>query len=210
MVTTANGNEENRNELLQRLELMETMIAEGRQATVCNGWIFVLWGVLCLMPTVWQLLQPHSHWAGKWSWPVCMTLGYILMPLGIKLQKRRELHRSVDNRSIKAVWRVMGVAMAVYVISAIVSHFTWQVSYVAAILLLLGMAHLTSAAILRWRVQGLVGIFYWLGAISMFSDLPSHWINVIFLLEMCIGGIVFGLYAMMLERRERSYPVQHG
>ena len=34
-----------RDDLVQRVALMEEMIAEGRQTTVRFGWIFLLWGV---------------------------------------------------------------------------------------------------------------------------------------------------------------------
>ena len=35
-----------RDDLVQRVALMEEMIAEGRRSTICFGWIFVLWGLI--------------------------------------------------------------------------------------------------------------------------------------------------------------------
>jgi hypothetical protein len=200
----------NRAELLQRIELMESMIAEGRTATVGSGWIFMLWGVVCLLPFAWQILAPNSHFASKWAWPVCLGFGWVLTVAGLVIQKRSGTPRSAGSRNVGAVWGVMGVAMGIYVMSGILFHFSWQVSYLAAIMLLLGMAHGTSAAILRWPAQGVLALIYWAGVVATFCNPPGEWIAVIFAAETVIGGILFGLYAMMLERRERSSRVQHG
>jgi hypothetical protein len=200
----------NRAELIQRVELMEQMIAEGRQSTCKYGWIFLLWGIVCLLPMGWQYLQQDTHWVMKWAWPICLLLGWVLMAIGMRLQLGgRPVHRNMTNRSIGAVWGVMGIAMGIDILSAILSHHSWQVSYLAGILLILGMAHATSAAILRWRAQAAVALFYWAGAISMFWHPPTQWIGIIFGLEACLGGIVFGLYAMARERR-RGMVQKHG
>jgi hypothetical protein len=204
MSASENENGIDRADLLQRVELMEQMITEGRRSTCEHGWISLLWGVVCLVPMGWQYLQQNSHWVGKWAWPVCLLFGWVLTMLGMKLQQKgRPVCRSTTSRSMGAVWGVMGAAMGIYVLSAILSHHSWQVSYLAGILLILGMAHATSAAILRWRAQAAVAAFYWAGAISMFCNPPAQWIATIFVAEICIGGIVFGLYSMVMERRER-------
>ena len=43
-----------RDDLVQRVALMEAMIAEGRQYTGRNAWIFVLWGLVDLTAWAWQ------------------------------------------------------------------------------------------------------------------------------------------------------------
>ena len=210
MSASESENGMNRADLLQRVELMETMIAEGRRSMCRHGWIFLLWGIVCLLPMGWWHLQPDSNWVGKWAWPVCLFFGWVLTAIGMKLQQSgRPVHRSATNRSIGAVWGVMGAAMGIYVLSAILSHHSHQVSYLAGILLILGMAHATSAAILRWRAQAVVAAFYWAGAISMFCNLPMQRLSQIFLAEICIGGILFGLYTMLMERRGGAWGRNH-
>ena len=63
-----------RNDLLQRIELMESMIVEGRQTTMRCGWIFVLWGLVDLAGMTWQLRPNHS----RWVWPVSLGTGLVL------------------------------------------------------------------------------------------------------------------------------------
>ncbi|HKN21840.1 MAG TPA: hypothetical protein VJX73_10510, partial [Terracidiphilus sp.] len=64
-----------REEIVQRVELMESMIAEGRRFTMRCGWIFVLWGVVDLAAMSWRYYQPNSLWVGEWAWPICLAAG---------------------------------------------------------------------------------------------------------------------------------------
>ena len=56
-----------RDDLVQRVALMEEMIAAGRRSTLRFGWIFVLWGLIDLAPVGWQLVVPNSRWVMTWS-----------------------------------------------------------------------------------------------------------------------------------------------
>jgi hypothetical protein len=58
-----------------------------------------------------------------------------------KLRHGREVGRSTNlkARSVSAVWSMMGLAATLYSFTAIFSHDTWQVSYFAAILMLVGL-----------------------------------------------------------------------
>jgi hypothetical protein len=195
------GEGANRDDLLQRIELMETMIAEGRGFTTRNAWIFVLWGLVNLTGWSWQHFFRHSDFAGAWAWPICLIAGVVLTVAGKALQKRDQGYakNSVCSR-VMAVWGMMGLALGIYVASAMITHFTWQFSYVAALLMMIGMAHAISAVILRWRVQGLVAAIWWAGGAAIFFLNSWRATSDIMLAEMCLGMIAFGLYAMMLER----------
>ena len=192
------GNGKNRDELVQRLDLMECMIAEGRQTTMRCGWIFVLWGLVDLAGMGWQRIQNHSQWV----WPVCLGTGVVLQVIGLALWKRaRSGCKGVRSRSVWSVWSMMGLAMAIYVFTALFTHFAWQYSYLAALLMIVGLAHAISAMILRWPVQGIVAGIWWAGAVAVFVCNSFRAANWIFLIEMCFGMIAFGLYVMFLEGR---------
>jgi hypothetical protein len=199
MVTTENGNGENRDELVQRLELMEQMIAEGRRSTICRGWIFVLWGVLYFAAVGWVLFLPHKNWA----WPVCMAAGIVTMIVaGLRRRRATGGTQNVRSRSIEAVWRMMGTGISLFAFTGVVAHHAGGIAYSAAILFFIGLAHAISAMILRWRVQGVVAAIWWAGGMATFF--VSTWKEslAIFLTASFFGMILFGLYAMMLERRD--------
>jgi hypothetical protein len=120
-----------RDDLVQRVALMETMIAEGRRSTARFGWIFVLWGLVDLFGIGWEVLRPSN-----WVWPVTIGGGVILFFAGLALRRRSGTWRSttVRSRSISTVWSMMGVATWLYCFTAIFRHQT------------------TSALILRWGV----------------------------------------------------------
>ena len=70
-----------REDLLQRVALMEEMIAEGRRTTGRYGWIFVLWGLVDLAGLGWERLQPGNPWV----WPVVLVSGIVLQFVGIAM-----------------------------------------------------------------------------------------------------------------------------
>jgi hypothetical protein len=194
-----------RDDLVKRIELMEAMIAEGRGFTTSNAWIFVLWGLVDLVGWSWQNFA-HSNFADRWAWPICLIAGVVLTFAGKALQKKPEgVPNSVACGRVMAVWAMMGLTMAIYVASAMITHFAWQYSYVAALLMMIGMAHAISAAILRWRVQGVVAAIWWAGGAAIFFLNSRRATSDIMLIEMCLGMIAFGLYAMMLEHRKGGH-----
>jgi hypothetical protein len=195
-----------RDDLVQRVALMEEMIAEGRRSTIRFGWIFVLWGLIDLAPIAWQLVVPNSRWVMNWCWPIAIACGVAIQFLVMAILRRRSgvvCSSNMRGRSISAVWAMMGLTAMLYFAGAMISHKTWQISFIAAMLMFVGMAHGTSALILRWRAQGLVACVWWIGGIALFYLSDRYWLQI-FVGEMCFGMIGFGLYAMWLERRNAA------
>ena len=195
-----------RDELVQRVALMEEMIAEGRRSTARFGWSFVLWGLVTLIGIGWQYLQPHLHWI----WPVAIASGFLIQFIGIAIHRRRgrSCSNNMQSRSIAAVWRMTGIAIILYAAPAIVTHTIHQIAYVAAIFIFLGLAHAISALILRWRAQGVVAGLWWAGGIATYF-VPENNVLTIYIAEMFFCMVLFGLYAMWLERRRAAALEQH-
>lgn len=191
-----------KDDLVQRIALMETMIAEGRRSTMRYAWVFILWGLVDLAAMAWQFFEPHSDWVGRWSWPICLLAGIVLTLVGLATRRRQcGAVVSMECRSVEAVWGMMGISLAVFVAAGMAQRLTWQLSYGAALLVIVGMAHAISAKILRWRVQGAVAVVWWAGGAAMFYARTFGQVNAIMFVEMVLGMIAFGLYAMGLERR---------
>lgn len=187
-----------RDELVARLDLMEAMIAEGRQATGRFGWIFVLWGLVDLAGMGLEWMHPQR----VWNWPVVIGAGLVLQGIGFALLRRSPRICSPNNqaRAVGAVWSTMGITLVLYCITAILVHRADSAAYLAAIFMTIGMAHAASALILRWGVQGAVAALWWAGGLACFF-VSSNWFVAIFCIEMLFGMVFFGLYAMFLERR---------
>jgi hypothetical protein len=195
-----------RADLVARVALMEAMIAEGRRTTTRFGWIFLMWGLLYFAAIGWEMFLP----AARFAWPVCMALGFVIIWAWRWRQKRFGLgDEGPRSRSIGAVWSAMGCAISIYMLAAALSHHIGQQPAVnAAVLIFLGLAHAASALILRWRAQGAVAAIWWAGGIAVFFA-PESASVAIFLVATLFGMIVFGLYAMMLERRRAAGLVEH-
>jgi hypothetical protein len=189
-----------RDDLVQRVALMEAMIAEGRRYTGRNSWIFVLWGLVDLTAWAWQNYVPQ--FGGRWAWPICLTAGVLLTLAGKLMQRRKQGYSSNDLCSrVMGVWGMMGLAMGIYTASAMLTNFSGQYSYIAGLLMMFGMAHAISAMLLRWRMQGLVAAVYWAGGVAIFVCNSWRATNAIMLIEMGVVMILFGLYAMRREPR---------
>src|SRR5450631_2057188 len=195
------NNSTNRDELLQRVALMELMIAEGRQSTARCGWIFVLWGLVDIFGMGWQIYKPSY-----WVWPVTIGCGFILQGILIALRRSNGTwcNTTLRSRSISAVWSMMGLATSLYCFTGIFRHHTAGVAYFAAILMFVGLAHATSAMILRWGVQGFVAAGWWAGGVACFFVPAQIYLLYIFIAEMLFGMVGFGLYSMWLERQRPS------
>jgi hypothetical protein len=193
-----------RDDLLQRVALMEAMIAEGRCSTARYGWVFVMWGLIYFAATGWAIYLPHPNFA----WPVCVTIGIVCgIVYGIRLGRSGAVLGS-RSRSIGAVWQMMGTGVSLFAFSGAAAHHANSAVYISAILFFVGLAHGTSALILRWGVQGAVAALWWVSGVAILFVHSSAVALAIFLGAAFFGQIVFGLYAMTLERRRPSAQVQ--
>ena len=194
-----------RDDLVQRVALMETMIAEGRQTTARFGWVFLMWGVVYFAATGWTFFLPFANFA----WPVCVATAIVILGVAKARRRRAGERENLRSRSIEAVWKGMGCAIMLYIISAVASHHMSGPPFWAAILFFVGLAHGISAMILRWGMQGVVAAIWCAGGIAtFFFTRPSEGIGI-FLTATFFGQIVFGLYVMMLDRRRTAASVPH-
>jgi|SRR5580658_795955 hypothetical protein len=184
-------------ELRERLELMERMISQGRQTTRQWGWTFVLWGVAYFIATAW------ATWGKSWlAWPVTMTLAAVLTKI-IAGRMRRGHPATALGRAIGAVWIAMGsTLMVVLVCLSVAGHYDGNV-FVAFVGAMIAAAHGTSAMILRWKAQ-LWSALVWLAAAIAACFGSDAVVGIAFLGATFLGQIVFGIYVMILESRERN------
>jgi hypothetical protein len=187
----------NRDDLVQRVALMETMIAEGRRSTARFGWVFVMWGLIYFVATGWAVFLPSRNFA----WPVCVTIGIAAGVIVNVRRKRSGEIESPQSRAIGAVWKMMGAGVTLFAFSAGIAHRANSAVYFTAILFFVGLAHATSAVILRWGVQGAVAAIWWGSGIAILFVSSQSVMLAIFLSASFFGMILFGLYAMLLERR---------
>jgi len=189
-----NGEAMNEVEIRDRIVLIESMMSEGRKKTESWGWSFVLWGVAYYVATAWATLG-HSNWA----WPVTMVVAAALTA-AVPVLRKREAGRTETTigRAIGAVW--MGMGSALFLVCMVVgfSGHAEQHALLTTIEGFVGAANVISAIILRWRVQLLVGILWWVAAgVTAFVSIQQT--GYIFLAAIFFCQIVFGVYMMISE-----------
>jgi hypothetical protein len=200
---TANSDEM---ELKERLSLIETMIAEGRRTTISWGWTFVFWGVAYLIAIGWTA---YNQW--PWAWLVTMMSAWVLCMAIIWSKKKNQPQRgpgTTIGRAISSVWFAMGVSMVlIFPALGFSGHFNQHV-FVAIAASLLGVANGASGVLLRWKAQIASAAVWWAASVAACFGTDNQ-CSAVFVVAIFLCQIVFGVYGMILESRERRQGVAH-
>jgi hypothetical protein len=195
-------------ELKERLNLIESMIAEGRRTTESWGWICVLWGVAYYVAIAWSAWGVHDSTA----WPVTMCVALILMFAIIAWRasggRRNSQPATTLTRAVSAVWIAVGTSFFVLLPSLGMAGRSSSNLVVAIIGTLLGTANAASGIILKWKLQLACALIWWATAIiSCFGTTRQSFIALLVANFLC--QIVFGLYGMSCETRKRRLGAVH-
>ena len=184
-------------ELKDRLNLIEHMIAEGRRTTESWGWTFVLWGVAYYVAIAWASLG-HS----TLSWPVTMVAAGILTGV-LASRSTGGRPETTIGRAMMAIWTGMGTStfalmMSLGMSGRLDSHYS-----VAIIGAMLGGANCTSSILLKWKMQFACAVVWWGSAVAacLTSDTVT---SIVFLTAIFFCQIVFGIYGMISESRKHK------
>jgi hypothetical protein len=191
-------------DLAERVRLIESMMAEGRQRTARWGWTFVLWGVAYLVATAWSSgLVGGPVWAQHLlAWPVTMIAASIATGVTISRVKKGQPPTTL-GRAIGAIWAAMGISLFIVLMSLGLSGRYDLHVFVAIIGGMLGVANMTSAIILKWKMQFACAVV-WLGSTVAACFGTDNQAGIAFLAATFFCQIVFGIYAMFLESQRRK------
>jgi hypothetical protein len=184
-------------ELLERIELIERMVTQGRRTTQYWGWTFVLWGAGQLIALAWNILSGRPEIA----WPVTMTLCGILTGIGSARMRKAEHAETIISRSLGSIWFSCGFALFFLgFIGNFMGFFSFQ-SFLVVVFALMGVANIASGTILRWRTQQILGIIWWAGAVVVMAGTQKTalWAFVGMTLA---AELLFGIYLMYRERAD--------
>jgi hypothetical protein len=208
--STAGSGTMNEREIGERIALIESMMRAGRKSTEYWGWNFLLWGIAYLVAVAWSSFLPQAG-GPTLAWPVTMVFA-VLLTIGIARRRMRNQPQTEKSRGIQAFWMAVGWGIFVFAFPvAYTGHFQAQ-SFMAAIEVMLGIAHVGSGIFLRWPTQIVVGALWWIAAIAS-CFVNGNGIAYVFLAATLICNIGFGIYLMIRESRDkaraRAAAVQH-
>jgi hypothetical protein len=191
----------NERDISERLALIESMMQAGRKSTEYWGWNFLLWGIAYLVAVAWSSFLPHGG-GPLLAWPITMIFA-TLLTIGIARRRTRNKPRSEKSRALQAIWTAMGWGIFVFAFPVAFSgHFQPQ-SFMAAIEVMLGIAHVASGSFLRWPLQIVVGALWWVAAIAS-CFVEGNGVAYVFLAATFVCMIGFGIYLMIRESRDKS------
>lgn len=201
--------EENRRDITERLELIESMIAEGRRTAESWGWTFLLWGVAFYVAIAWSA---WGHRLGIWgqnglAWLVTMPVAFALTVV-IASRKGRRQPLTTVARAIISLWVCAGISMFLLFTALSISGRLDPHSFVALIGAMLGIANGASSMILKWRAQLVCAAVWWATSVVGCFGSDAH-VAGVFLAAVFVCQIVFGVYAMICEARRKQVGVAH-
>ncbi len=187
-----------RQDVQERLALIESMMLEGRRKTEYWGWSFVLWGVAYLVAMGWSYMAK----SGAWAWPVTMVAAG-LITAAVSAVRQRGKPETTVGRGIGGVWSAVGCAIFLFCFSAAISGHLEVHAFVGAVAAFLGVANFVSGTILRWRLQQVLACMWWTAGAAVFFMDPQ---NILITVIVCIflGNICFGIYLMIRESRDKA------
>ncbi len=160
-------------ELTERLELIESMIVEGRRSTTRWAWSIVLWGVAFYVAIAWSSgMFGGPIWGQHYmAWPVTMMTTWLLSwGLAARMRKGANAPLTTVGRAIISIWAAMGISMFALLLPLGLSGRADQQVILAVVMTLLGTANAASGMLLKWKAQigmrggvvaGIGGVFVW-------------------------------------------------
>ena len=208
--STEGGSSMNERDISERIALIESMMQAGRKSTEYWGWNFLLWGIAYLVAVAWSSFLPDT--GGRWlAWPITMIFA-VLLTVGIARRRTRNQPRTEKSRGLQAIWMAVGFGIFVFAFPVAYSGHWEAHAFIAAIEVMLGIAHVASGSFLRWPLQIVVGALWWAAAIAS-CFVSSNGIAYVFLAATLVCNIAFGIYLMIRESRDkaraRGAEVQH-
>lgn len=200
-----NGNAEEL-DLKDRLQLIESMISEGRRTTGSWAWAFVFWGVAYYVAIAWTAYN-HSSWA----WPVTMGFAWVTCWALIQRQRKnqpRQKPATTVGRAIHAIWLAMGISLTLLLPALAFSGRFSQHIFVAIVAAMLALANGASGMIVRWKAQIASAIVWWGATVAACFGSDAQCAGV-FLVAIFFCQIVFGVYALIVESRLRRLEGNH-
>jgi hypothetical protein len=193
-------------ELKDRLNLIESMIAEGRRTTTSWGWTFVFWGVAYYVAIGWTA---YNQW--PFAWLVTMLGAWLLCGAIIWSKKKSPpQHRpcTTIGRAISSIWFATGVSMVlIFPALSFGGHINWHI-FVAIVAAMLGLVNGASGMLLRWKAQLATAYVWWAATVAACFGSDNQ-CNFVFVVAIFFCQIVFGVYGMVIEARERRLEAAH-
>jgi hypothetical protein len=190
-------------ELTERLNMVEALIAEGRRTYESWGWTFVLWGVAYYVAFFWAAWGRFAY-----AWPVTVIAAALLTV--VKFWRRSNQPRTTLGRAIGSTWTAMGISMFIlFDALGFGGHLTDARIFFAAASGMLGMTNAACSMMLKWKAEFACALVWWAAAVIASFGSMNAAVDA-FLAAIFLCQIVFGTYAMILEsKRRREHGAAH-
>jgi hypothetical protein len=126
----------------------------------------------------------------------------------IGIRKGRKQPGTSIGRAIAALWSAMGISMLLLFPALGISGRMDPHSFIAVVAAMLGATNAASSVILKWKAQFATAVVWWVAAVTACFGSELQ-LLIVFLAAIFLCQIVFGIYAMISESRQRQQGAVH-
>lgn len=184
-------------ELLERFDLIERMVLEGRRSTQYWGWCLALWGSGQLIATAWATLGRRPTLA----WAVTMAACAVATVVAASRKHSTQHSQSLIARAVWSVWLSLGISLSLLGFLGNTSGILTGRAFLAVFFSLMGFTYLATGLIIRWKVQWGIGLLWWAAAIVALYG-PGPVLEWLFMAMVFLGEVVLGVYLMAREKAD--------
>ena len=141
----------------ESLQLIQSMIDKTRQDISNKAIYFLVWGWITFIACTSQFILKHIYDYPKhyYVWLLVIPGIFLTMYYGSK-QGKREKAKSYVSESIRYLW--MGMGIAYFVLSMILSKVGWETSVFPFFIMLYGLGTFISGCIIQFRPLVIGGV----------------------------------------------------
>jgi hypothetical protein len=184
-------------ELLERIDLIERMVMDGRRSTQYWGWCLALWGTGQLAAVGWQ-------WYGgnpALVWGVTMSICGVLTGIGVVRARSGQRTETLLSRAVWSVWCSFGISITLLAFLGNFAQIFTPRAFEAVFFALMGLTYVATGLILRWKMQIVVGLLWWASSIFAIFG-PARLLGWLFIIMVFLAEVVLGVYLMAKEKAD--------
>ncbi len=171
------------------LHIINSMIDQARFNFSKNSVFFILWGILLIAASLFELYGKSNglfyHWAG---WPIAGILGGIGSTIYGNRKEKQQGHVPNLERLYNQIWQVYLITLAMLIPALVFNHVTPN----GYIMLLTAFPTVLTGSVLKFRPLVWGGATFWVcGLITLFV-LPEM-DNLLFAISLVTGYIIPGI-----------------
>jgi len=186
----------------ESIEIIETMLKEGRQRFTEDGKIYVFWGLLILIASIahfFLIKIIDSWWMPFLIWGGVLLIGFCVVWFYFAKKPKRKKH--YFDVIVKTIWIGNYINLALLMTLFFLQKIELSV-YFAVLCFVLGSVYWALSVLVKFPFMRILAAFWWLGGL-LCTITPIVWNIIILCLLLIICEIIPGIIMIVRYPQEK-------